>query len=221
MIREATASAPTTEAAVEQACADLGVSKDDVTFEVLTEPKKGFLGMGAVAAKVKVTYKCKPPEIALNFVRMILDDMNIKAETTQSFNADGDCVINITGDEAGALIGHHGDTLDALQYLCSLAANKKEDAGDEREFTRIIVDIGGYRVKREDTLRSLARRMAERAKKIKRSVALEPMPAHERRIIHAEVQKIDGVTTGSVGVEGNRKVIIYPERKPADKRDDG
>ncbi len=213
MKKETTATAPTVDAAVASACAELGVSAADVTYEVLTEPKRGFLGMGAVAARVKVVYQEKPTEAAVSFVKQLLADMQIEADVNVGKTEDGDFRIEITGTDTGVLIGHHGETLDSLQYLCNLAANKKDSDGDEREYTRISLDIGGYRAKREDTLRALARRTAEKAKKYKRSVSLEPMPAHERRIIHSEVQKIDGVTTSSVGTDANRKVVIYPAKR--------
>ena len=125
--------------------------------------------------------------------------------------------MEITGADAGVLIGHHGDTLDAFQYLVNLAANKKES--DERKYTRISVDIENYREKREQTLRALADRMAQKVKKTGRSVTLEPMNAYERRIIHAQVQGIAGVSTNSVGAEGNRRVVIYIEgtEKPTEE----
>ena len=118
-------------------------------------------------------------------------------------------MIHILGEDAGMLIGHHGETLDQLQYLVNLAANKKNGEDDDRTYTRILVDIEGYRAKREDTLRNLARRTAARVLKYKRSVTLEPMCAYERRIIHSEIQSISGVMTNSIGVENNRRIVIY------------
>ena len=107
----------------------------------------------------------------------------------------------------------HGDTLDQLQYLVNLAANKKFGDDDERNYTRILVDIEGYRQKREQTLRALARRTAARVLKYKRSITLEPMCAYERRIIHSEIQGIQGVVTNSIGVENNRRIVVYLEKK--------
>ena len=213
MKKEITKTAQSVEAAVAAACAELGVSKESVTFEVLTEPKKGFLGIGAVDAKVKVVYTETPAETAVSFIKQLLADMQIEAEVTSGKTEEGDCKIEIAGTDTGVLIGHHGETLDSLQYLCNLAANKKDPEGDDREYTRVSLDIGGYRAKREETLRALARHTADKAKKYKRSVSLEPMPAHERRIIHSEIQKIDGVTTSSVGTDTNRKVVVYPAKR--------
>jgi spoIIIJ-associated protein len=209
--------AKTTEEAVNLAAAELGVSTADVEVEVLEEAKKGFLGMGAAPAKVKVTYIFKPLEAARSFVETLIKDMGIEATVTIHEDGAGEALITISGENASTLIGHHGDTLDSLQYLVNLAANKKET--DERKYTRISIDIENYREKREETLKKLARHMAEKAKRTGRNVVLEPMNAYERRIIHSEVQGIEGASTNSVGVEGNRRVIIFPEGGSATKGD--
>ena len=209
--------AKTTEEAVKLAAEELGVSTADVEVEVLEEAKKGFLGMGAAPAKVKVTYIFKPLEAARSFVETLIKDMGIEATVTIHEDGAGEALITISGEDAGTLIGHHGDTLDSLQYLVNLAANKKET--DERKYTRISIDIENYREKREETLKKLARHMAEKAKRTGRNVVLEPMNAYERRIIHSEVQGIEGASTNSVGVEGNRRVIIFPEGGSAAKGD--
>ena len=213
MKKETIKTAPTVEAAVKAACEELGVSPDDVIYEVLAQPKRGFFGIGSAEAKVRVEYKVKPSSAADDFAKKLLENMQIDAEIDTELCDNGEYLINITGEEAGVLIGHHGETLDALQYLCNLAANKKDGEADDREYTRVVVDISGYRAKREETLRILARRTAEKALKYKRSVSLEPMPSHERRIIHSEIQKIEGVTTNSIGSENNRRVVIIPEKR--------
>ena len=205
------------EAALEGA-SKLGVAREDVEIEVLEEPKKGFFGMGAVPAKVKVTYILKPLEAARNFIETLMADLEIQAEIQIHDDGNGESLITIEGEGASILIGHHGDTLEAFQYLVNLAANKKDD--EERQYTRITVNIENYREKREETLRKLAAKMAAKVKKSGRNIALEPMNAYERRIIHAEIQKIEGVSTNSVGSEGNRRVIIFPEgaTKPTEAR---
>ena len=213
MKKEIIKTAPTVEAAVKAACDELGVNENDVTVEVLAQPKKGFLGIGSTDAKVRIEYTVKPSSSALDFAKTLLKNMEIEADVSTDVRDNGEYLINIDGEEAGVLIGHHGETLDALQYLCNLAANKKENEDDDREYTRIVVDISGYRAKREETLRTLARRTAEKALKYRRSISLEPMPSHERLIIHSEVQKIEGVTTNSIGTENNRRVVIIPEKK--------
>ena len=209
--------AKTTEEAVKIAADELGVAVSDVEFEVLEEAKKGFFGMGAAPAKVKVTYIFKPLEAARSFVETLIKDMELDATVTIHEDGAGEALITISGEGAGTLIGHHGDTLDSLQYLVNLAANKKET--DERKYTRISIDIENYREKREETLKKLARHMAEKAKRTGRNVVLEPKNAYERRIIHSEVQGIEGASTNSVGVEGNRRVIIFPEGGSSAKGD--
>ena len=213
MKKESIKTAPTVEAAVKAACEELGASPDDVIYEVLAQPKRGFFGIGSTEAKVRVEYTVKPSSAADEFAKKLLENMQIDAEIQTELRDNGEYLININGEEAGVLIGHHGETLDALQYLCNLAANKKDGEADDREYARVVVDISGYRAKREETLRTLARRTAEKALKYRRSVSLEPMPSHERRIIHSEVQKIEGVTTNSIGSENNRRVVIYPEKR--------
>lgn len=209
MRKEIEAVGKTVEIAVERGARELGVSIDQVTFEVIAEAKKGFLGFGEQPAKVKVIYELFPIDIGYDFVKMLIDDMGIEAEISVSDTDDGNKLISIVGDEAGLLIGHHGETLDQLQYLVNLAANKKAGEDDDRDYTRILVDVEGYRAKREQTLRNLARRTATRVLKYKRSVTLEPMSAYERRIIHSEIQGISGVMTNSIGVENNRRIVVF------------
>lgn len=213
MKKELIKTAATVEAALNAACEELGVSPDAVTYEVLTQPKKGFFGIGSADAKIRVEYNVKPSSAADDFTKKLLQNMQIDAKIESKLCDNGEYLINIEGEEAGALIGHHGETLDALQYLCNLAANKKDGEGDEREYTRVVVDVSGYRAKREETLRALARRTADKALKYRRSISLEPMPSHERRIIHSEIQKIEGVDTNSIGAENNRRVVIIPDKK--------
>lgn len=124
--------------------------------------------------------------------------------------------IDIQGDDTGFLIGHHGETLDAIQFLANLSASRRSPTPN-RDFLKIVVDIGNYRAKREETLRALARRMAAKAVKYKRNFVLEPMNPYERRIIHSEIQDIPDVSTHSVGSDENRKVVVTYEG--ADRQD--
>lgn len=218
MKKDIIVTAKTIEDAALEGASKLGVAREDVEIEVLEEPKRGFFGMGAVLAKVRVTYILKPLEAARNFIETLMADLEIPAEIQIHDDGNGESLITIEGEGASILIGHHGDTLEAFQYLVNLAANKKDD--EERQYTRITVNIENYREKREETLRKLAVKMAGKVKKSGRNIALEPMNAYERRIIHAEIQKIEGVSTNSVGSEGNRRVIIFPEgaTKPTEAR---
>ncbi len=202
----------TVEEAVKRAANQLGVSPETIKYEVITEPKKGFLGIGEVPATIRVITKKDPSELALDFIDSLIENMGIEAEVSMEDTSDGDKLIRIYGEDASVLIGHHGDTLDSLQYLCNLAANKKADENDDREYTRITVDIEDYRKRREATLRALAKRMASKVLKYKRNITLEPMTPYERRIIHSEIQGIDGVTTNSIGQDSNRRVVIIYEK---------
>lgn len=213
MKREIIATGKTVEEAIQNGIKQYGLDEDNVIKEVLERPKKGILGIGVVPAKVKIIYSETPAEIALNFVKTIVKEMDLNVEIEMDDKeTDGGRVIRIKGEQAGALIGHHGDTLDAFQYLVNLAANKKEE-GLSRNYTKIYLDIENYRDKREETLKALARRMAAKVLKNRRSITLEPMNPYERRIIHSEIQEIEGVTTISVGVDNNRRVVISLEEK--------
>ncbi|MBQ7827719.1 MAG: Jag N-terminal domain-containing protein [Clostridia bacterium] len=156
-------------------------------------------------------------QYAIEFVETVLRDLEIEAKAVSVKDEDGDFVgINIEGENTGALIGHHGETLDAIQYLANLSASRRSPTPN-REFLKLTVDIENYRAKREDTLRALARRMAAKAVKYKRNFVLEPMNPYERRIIHSEIQQIENVDTHSVGSDENRKVVVTYEG--ADKSD--
>ncbi len=202
--------AKSVEEAVARAVEELGApSADAIEYTVLEEAKKGFLGIGAAPAKISASYTLSGAELALDFVRSLVESMGIEASVTMTEDGENK-LIRVTGESAGVLIGHHGDTLDSLQYLANLAANKKV-AGEKREFCRITVDIENYRGKREEALRDLARKKAEKVLRYKKSQTLEPMNPYERRIIHSEVQKIEGVSTNSIGSENNRRVVLYLE----------
>ena len=209
MKKTLTITAKTVEEAVAKAVAELGApNADAITYTVIEEAKKGFLGFGATPAKIEASYAAKGASAALELIRSVIEGMGLDATVTLTESDDENKMITVTGESAGVLIGHHGDTLDSLQYLANLAANKKV-AGEKRDFCRVTVDIENYRAKREETLRALARRKAEQVLRYKKSVMLEPMNPYERRIIHSEVQGIEGVSTNSIGSENNRKVVMY------------
>ena len=172
-------------------------------------------------------------DFAKSFINSMIADMNLSATAIELEAAEGEDfitaegldvypAINIVGDDTGILIGHHGETLDAVQYLVNLALVRRANSkGSGRENIKITVDIENYRAKREETLRSLARRMAARAVKYKKNVFLEPMNPYERRIIHSELQEYPDVSTHSVGSDTNRKIIITYEgadKAPQNKR---
>ena len=162
-------------------------------------------------------------DFSKNFINSMIADMHLNATAIEIEAAEGEDfitadgldvypAINIVGEDTGILIGHHGETLDAIQYLVNLALYRKANqGGSSRENIKITVDIENYRAKREETLRALARRMAGRAVKYKKNVFLEPMNPYERRIIHSELQDYPDVDTHSVGSDTNRKIIITYE----------
>ncbi|NLN55000.1 MAG: protein jag [Clostridiales bacterium] len=207
MQKEVIQNAKTVSQAVELGAKELGVSAEKVTYVVMQEPSKGFLGIGANEAIVKVIYRLTPADRAEDFIRNLLNNMGLAATVSATIEEDG-ATVNIAGENMGLLIGRHGEVLDSLQYLATLAANK-----GLKDYYRITIDVEGYREKRREALRQLAKRMAEKAVKYDRSFALEPMSAYERRIIHTEVQNIKGVSTYSVGNDAERKVIVCPDNK--------
>ncbi len=215
MKKEIIVTAKTVEEAKAKAAEELGVPAEDIEYTVLEEGKRGFLGIGATDAKVQAAYTVKGADVALEFIRKVVSDMELELNIAAKPGNNDDTLITVDGEGAGQLIGHHGETLDALQYLANLAANKKVK-GEKREYVKITLDIESYRAKREEALRALARRMAQKVIKGKKSVMLEPMNPYERRIIHSEVQGIDGVSTNSIGSENNRRVVMFlDDTKPA------
>ena len=208
MKKELIITAKTVEEAKAKAAEELGVALELLEVEVLEEGKRGFLGIGASDAKISVSYTPSGAEIACEFIKQIIADMGLSLTVEAKPGNNDDTLITVDGEGAGALIGHHGETMDSLQYLANLAANKKVK-GEKREYVKITLDVEGYRAKREESLRALARRMAAKVVKYKKSVMLEPMNPYERRIIHSEIQGFDGVSTNSIGTENNRRVVMF------------
>ena len=195
------------DAAVESALLQLGLSRDDVSVEVIKQPKSGFLGFGKEPAVVRVSYEVTPTGRAVDFLKGLLIRFGTPADIHAVENVEERTIaLTLSGDNMNAVIGHHGDTLDAIQYLVNIVTNRKED-----ERWRVTVDTENYRAKREESLAALAHKTAQKALKYRKPVGLEPMNPHERRTIHATLQEVEGVTTYSVGTEPNRKVIVAPE----------
>ena len=178
-------------------------------------PKKRSVVIPEDQVKLEKIDAAPGEDRSLDFVNTLIANLALDATATLYATSDGARRIVISGEGAASLIGHHGDTLDSLQYLANLACTQLNSKG-ERDHSRVTVDIEGYRAKREEALRAVARRMAEKAKRTRRNVMLEPMSPYERRIIHDEVSGIEGVTTSSVGSDNNRRVVIFFERRPAD-----
>lgn len=196
----------TVEEATDMALRELGVNKEDVHVEVLEEPSKGLFGLiGSKDAVVKVTVINDPVEKVKNFLSRILSYMKIKGDCMAK--KEGSClyveIVDISSSDTGIVIGKRGNTLDAIQYLLSLVINK-----DREDYIKVIVDVKGYRKRREDTLIKLANKMAQKAKYSNRPVKLEPMNPYERRIIHSALQHVDGIDTHSEGEDPYRRVVI-------------
>lgn len=189
--------------AVILALEELNTDESCVDVEVIDEGNKGIFGLiGNKMAKVRVTLKESRGEKARKFLLDVFDKMNVSAEV--DMNEDEDTIsMDIKGNDMGVLIGRRGETLDSLQYLSSLVANK-----DCEDYKRVIVDIENYRMKREETLINLANRLAEKVLKYRKNVTLEPMNPYERRVIHSTLQNNRYVDTYSIGDEPNRKVVI-------------
>jgi spoIIIJ-associated protein len=203
----------TVEDAVNEALEEFGVGREDVGIEVLEEPSKGLFGIiGTKAAKVKVTVINDPVKIAEDFINKLLSEMNIKGDSVA--RKEGSVLyvdmLNISSSDMGIVIGRRGNTLDAIQYLLSLAVNR-----NRKDYTKVIVDVKGYRKRREKTLERLAFKMANKAKYSNRPVRLEPMNPYERRIIHFALQGVREVTTYSEGEEPYRRVVIEARYKPS------
>ena len=195
----------TIEEALEAVLNQYNVTKDNVTVTVVDEGKKGFLGFGSKEAKIIVEIKEDSDlkqEKALNFVKEVTKHMGIEADINLKAEAEN-IFINIDSPDIGIIIGRRGETLDAMQYLTGLAVNKNSSS-----WTRVILDASGYRQRREEALKDLAQKKAERVKHTSRRVSLEPMNPQERRIIHTTLQDDPWVTTFSEGEEPYRRVVI-------------
>ncbi|MBS3970981.1 MAG: protein jag [Clostridia bacterium] len=193
--------------AIEKALKELQTTREDVKIEIVEEGSKGFLGfIGSKDAKVKVTKNVDPVELAKDFLSFVTRKIKVDVQYEVE-NREDHVYINIKGKNIGILIGRRGETLESLQYLTNLAVQKKIE-----NRIRIILDIEGYRSRREQTLVRLANRLYERVKKTHKSIVLEPMNPHERRIIHTALQSKNDIQTYSEGDEPYRKVVISLKR---------
>ena len=223
-------SAKTVEEAIRVALAKLGKKRDEVLISVLSEGSRGILGIGGEEARILVTPIGEEEEIAeeegepetstedllaigSEVLEALLRAMRVKAKVEVRPtvpDADGQStpvVLDIKGDDLGILIGRRGETLTSLQFVTNLIISRRM-----RRFARLGVDVESYRLRREESLRGLAQRMAERVRATRQSVTLEAMPPHERRIIHLTLNDSPYVSTQSIGEESERKVVIMPKK---------
>ena len=229
MEKSVTKTAKSVDEAVELALAELGVDKDQAQVEVLEE-EKGFLGLGTKEVTVRVTADVvedgeeddgdvyygddesfegdeagEAEDAAVSFVAEVLSGIGIHGKL-DSYREEDVIYITVNGQDCGAAIGRHGETLDSISYLTNLVANRHSE-----ERLRVVLDIGGYRKHREEVLVSMAHKAANHVLRSKRAYVLEPMNPSERRIVHAELQGVKGVTTHSEGEEPNRRVVVTLE----------
>lgn len=209
MNREVIATGKSVDEALKRGYEMLGVGEGEALWEIIDTPKKGFLGLGAAPAKVRVYIEMSKAQAAVDYLQEIFEKMGLKDVQIEVTEAENSANIALSGDGLGVLIGRRGETLDALQYLAGLVANRME--GD---YYRIVVDSGNYREKREKTLENLAKKLSSQVIRTGRSVTLEPMNPYERRVIHATIQGIDGVTSSSIGEEPSRRVVISSTNPP-------
>jgi len=198
----------TVDEAIELALKRLGVSRDKVKIEVLSEGNKGLFGLvGSKPAKIKVLVEDNTSDLAYQITNRILELMDIKADIDIKDKND-EIRVEIKGGNSGILIGKRGQTLNSLQFLINLLVNRE---GGLRK--RIILDTEGYRDRRQKVLENLAKRLATKVKETGREVVLEPMNSHERHIIHTALQGDTLVGTRSKGEGRYRKVVVYPKEK--------
>ncbi len=267
MLKYIEVTAKTEDEAIAKGLAQLGLDRDDVSVEILNRGKAGFLGIGSVPAKVKLTYeapdepepKPEPPvaeekpapapkkpekpappkterpaprperkpapaqkaapvpapapprgepvddDVAAAIVKFqtgLFAHMGVEAVPVVTREGDTYQVV-LEGDDIGALIGHRGETLDAIQQLTGYAVNRGRS-----HRVRIHVDAEGYRARREESLNRLARKTASKVVKYRRNITLEPMNAYERHVIHTALQDYPGVSTFSTGTEPNRRTVV-------------
>lgn len=197
----------TEEEAIQSGLAQLGVSQDRVRVNVLEPAVKGLFGLiGAKDAKVELTLIPDPVEEARQLLHDVTDAMNLQAEIAEGRDGDGNVVFKLSGADMGMVIGRRGQTLDALQYLLNVVANRHS-----KEHIRIVLDAEDFRERRKKTLERLADRLAGKVIKTHREVLLEPMSPQERRIIHSYLSDHPNVKTYSKGEEPNRRIVIAPK----------
>jgi len=182
---------------------EMDVKREDVDIEVLDEGNKGLFGLlGSKQARVKVSVKPKESNSVRRFLEQVFKEMDLEVDIIMN-ETEEEIDIDLKGQNMGVIIGRRGETLDALQYITSIVANK-----GQTNYKKVLLDTENYRQKREETLVKLANRIAERVVTMKKSVTMEPMNPYERRIIHSTLQNNKHIETYSVGDEPNRKVVI-------------
>ena len=233
--------APSIEDAIDEGLAKLGLSEDEVEIDILDEGTKGLFGLGSRQARVKLTAIASqvpertpavethqtptidsPPDdvkeddqvltVTRETVSDLLDKMKVNAKVVAYYGQPDDnrsrapVCVDIKGQDLSILIGRKAETLDALQFVTKLIVGKELE-----QSVPLVIDVEGYRKRRERQIRKLAQRVAEQVTKTGRSQSLEPMPPNERRLVHIELRDHPDVITESTGEGKRRKVVVYPK----------
>ena len=205
--------AKSTDEAIALALAELGATEDMVEIKILEEGTKGLFGiLGSKDSRVEVTLKQTAKSAAEDFLNDLFFAMGMKVDVDIN-ESDELLDINLSGDDMGIIIGKRGDTLDAIQYLTSLAVNRVDGP-----YKKVSIDTENYREKRKNALCALSGRIADKVSKTGRRHIFEPMNPYERRIIHASLQDHEIVHTYSIGEEPNRKVVVALKSDSRGKR---
>ncbi|MDQ0339280.1 spoIIIJ-associated protein [Caldalkalibacillus uzonensis] len=202
------------EEAVRRALEQLGATEDQVEIQVLQQPSRGFLGFGAKPALVEVTLRQDgelegrqtAQDKAVQFLKEVLPQMGVAQVEIEAELREGQVWLKISGERLGIVIGRRGQTLDALQYLTNVVANRRRE-----QYVRFVLDAENYRERRKQALEQLADRLAKKVIRTREKIVLEPMSAAERKIIHTKLQNYAGVMTKSEGEEPSRRVVLLPK----------
>lgn len=203
----------TVDEAINNALDRLNVTSDKLEYEVIDKGSTGFLGIiNSKPARIKARKKATLEDKVKEFLDKVFSAMNLRVEVAIDYQPEERTMsIELSGDEMGVLIGKRGQTLDSLQYLTSQVVNRETE-----EYVRVKMDTENYRDRRKETLEHLAKNIAYKVKRTKKSVSLEPMNPYERRVIHSTLQNDRYVSTRSEGEEPYRHVVIMlkkPERE--------
>ena len=194
--------------AITEACTTLGIESSKLDYEVIEKGSNGFLGIGSKPAIIKARKKEVVKDAVEEFLSKMFNAMDLSVDIQIDYDEQNrNMNIELKGNEMGILIGKRGQTLDSVQYLASLVANRESD-----EYVRVKVDTENYRKRRKETLENLAKNIAFKVKKTRKPVYLEPMTPFERRVIHSVLQNDRYVETHSEGEEPYRKVVVTLKR---------
>lgn len=198
----------TVDDALTEGLVKLGTTSDMVEYHVLEKGSSGFLGIGSKPAVIEIRKKFTVEDVVDRFLKDVFQAMDMQVEVIIDKSEDSKVIsVELKGDDMGVLIGKRGQTLDSLQYLANLAANKQSE-----EYVKVKLDTEDYRKRRRETLENLAKNIAYKVKRSKRPVALEPMNPFERRVIHSALQNDRYVSTHSEGDEPFRHVVVTLKR---------